>query len=276
MSIRFVFLVLFIFGTVFLNAGGTSKSDFVQNLPHGKINWTQNYIYVTGSGAPSLKAPNVAVARLGAERVAKMDAMRNLLESIKGIHISGTTTIKNSIETSMEIRSNIDGVIRGMEVVTTKYFSDGAVDVVVKVPLSTILMDMANSETVMNSLSGKEMISINKNSASTAKDILVVDVRGKKFIPALFPIMYNDQGKIIYSRKQVNEEEMKKHGMVFYLKNDLSKAKDLFKGASSTLVVKPASIKNQTDIIINPTDLDKIAKELKSDAFTKGRVVILF
>src|SRR5262245_10929441 len=54
--------------------------DVAQEVPgHGKINWTDKTITVTGSGAPNLKAANVAVARLGAERAAKMDAFRNIL-----------------------------------------------------------------------------------------------------------------------------------------------------------------------------------------------------
>ena len=43
-----------------------SADEVVQTVNHGEINWTTSSITVTGSGAPNLKAPNVAVARLGA------------------------------------------------------------------------------------------------------------------------------------------------------------------------------------------------------------------
>ena len=52
-------------------AGEVTEGDL--KVDHGQVNWTARTITATGSGAPDLKAPNVAVARLGAERVAKMD-----------------------------------------------------------------------------------------------------------------------------------------------------------------------------------------------------------
>ena len=58
---------------IILCAGIASASDSVsQTVGHGQIDWSKKTITATGSGAPNLKAPNVAVARLGAERAAKM------------------------------------------------------------------------------------------------------------------------------------------------------------------------------------------------------------
>ena len=61
-----------------------AKDAVAQSVAHGSIDWTNKTITATGSGAPDLKAANVAVARLGAERAAKADALRNILEAVKG------------------------------------------------------------------------------------------------------------------------------------------------------------------------------------------------
>ena len=73
-------------GLVF-GATSASAEDLTQNVAHGSINWGKGVVVVTGSGAPSLKASNAAVARLGAERAAKMSALRNALEAIKGVRV---------------------------------------------------------------------------------------------------------------------------------------------------------------------------------------------
>jgi len=54
----------------------------------GEIDWNRRVLIGHGQGAPDLNAPSVAVARLGAERAAKLDAFRNALESLKGCNCS--------------------------------------------------------------------------------------------------------------------------------------------------------------------------------------------
>src|SRR5688572_21131444 len=82
--------------------------ELSQEVPgHGKINWTDKTVTATGSGAPNLKASNVAAARLGAERAAKLDAFRNILEAVKGAKVSGGGTVGAAIEASPETKSKV-------------------------------------------------------------------------------------------------------------------------------------------------------------------------
>ena len=75
-------------GTLLLISSVVQAEDgVVQTVAHGQIHWSNGTITATGSGAPSLKAANVAVARLGAERAAKMDARRNILGDFKGARV---------------------------------------------------------------------------------------------------------------------------------------------------------------------------------------------
>ena len=66
-------------GLIFVNIS-FATDEVIEKVGSGYINWSSNIIRVTGSGAPDPEASNLAQARLGAERVAKMDAYRNLLE----------------------------------------------------------------------------------------------------------------------------------------------------------------------------------------------------
>ncbi len=74
-------LTFFLFISTFL---AWAQQPLTQAIGNGEINWGEQVIRATGSGAPNPDAPNVAAARLGAERAAKADALRNILETVKG------------------------------------------------------------------------------------------------------------------------------------------------------------------------------------------------
>jgi len=265
----------------FLLAQDADKGDAMQDVPHGKINWTKQYVYATGSGAPDLKAPNVAVARLGAERVARADAYRNLLEAIKGVTVTGNTTIKNSMEESMDVKTHVEGVIKGAEVVTTKYYSDGGVDVVMRVPLAQFTEKVGATPAATKEIESKETVKAPAPAEKPAaggdqKSILVFDVRGAKFTPSLFPAVYTEDGKIVYSKKQVRDEVLKTTGMIHYIKDDLDSVSMMYGDAATMLVLKVTKVKNKSDLIVGPAELASIQSKLKPDAMSEGKVVILF
>ncbi len=247
------------------------KAEVVQKLAHGEIHWSEHFVYATGSGAPSLKAPNVAVARLGAERTAKLDAMRNLLETIKGLKISASTTMQNMVETEMSIKTEISGKIRKMEIVSTKYYSDGAVDVVVRIPISSVFSTI--SQTALQKVpatNSAEKFSGSKNT------VLVIDVRKQTFTPLIFPVFYTDKGKVFYSAKSVDKDVLMKDGMVQYGRlNPKTVAKNIF-GKNVVPVVVKGSVKKQEDIVLSQKALKTISSKISSDTLKNGRVIIIF
>ena len=108
---------------------------------HGEVLWAKNTIRATGSGAPSLKAANVAVARLGAERAAKLDALRNILEATKGVRVSTGKSVAHALEGNQALEAKIAGWVKGFRVIDTRYYSDGGVDLVVEVEMDGVLFD---------------------------------------------------------------------------------------------------------------------------------------
>ena len=68
-------------------APAAAEDGVVQKLAHGEINWSKKTVTATGSGVANLKDGNVAQARLMAERAAKIDALRNIIETLQGIQV---------------------------------------------------------------------------------------------------------------------------------------------------------------------------------------------
>jgi hypothetical protein len=97
--------------------------------------WVPVTIRATGGGAPPARAANPAQARLMAERAAKMDAYRNLLEQAYGVNIRSNTTVRNFATQNDVIRSRVEAYIRGAKVLDTRHLEDGGVEVEMEVTL---------------------------------------------------------------------------------------------------------------------------------------------
>ena len=107
----------------------------------GEIDWNRRVLVGHGQGAPDLNAPSVAVARLGAERAAKLDAYRNALESLKGLQIQSGGSVGTFLQNDAALMGRVDGTLKGVKPIKTRYFSDGGVTLDIEVPLDEDQMD---------------------------------------------------------------------------------------------------------------------------------------
>jgi hypothetical protein len=132
---------------VVLSSSGTARAqngrtgDAVERTSSGDINWTVGEVYATGIGAPPAKAANAAQARAMAERAAFVVALRNLLETVKGVRVDSETVVENFMVKSDVIRTRVDGIVKGARTIKTSYLSDGSVEIQVSMPLKGALMD---------------------------------------------------------------------------------------------------------------------------------------
>lgn len=125
---------IFILSVFFVMAAACSVQQ-VPPTPEPKAEWVPVKISAKGAGAPPATAVNQAQARLMAERAAKVDAMRNLLEQAYGVTISSSTTVRNFVTENDTIRARVDAFIRGAKVVDTRYLNDGSVEVEMEITL---------------------------------------------------------------------------------------------------------------------------------------------
>jgi hypothetical protein len=221
-----------------------NKNEVVEPLKSGAINWTLQTIRVIGSGAPNPDAPNVAAARLGAERVAKLDAMRNALEAIQGVRIDSQTTVRNAMLESDVIRSQVEGYIYGARVVDTRYLSDGAVQVTVEVSLRGAINNVLLPEDT-----GTKDVPKTGNPVYTG---LIINAKGLKVRPALSPKVLDGDGREVYGSAFVSREYAIEQGMVGYAK-DLSAAQQNERVTDNPLIVKAKKTSGSggSDIVVD-------------------------
>ncbi len=135
----FLFLISILAGTVWSQID--KPGDAVETTNSGSINWTSGEIYATGIGAPPAMPANAAQARAMAERAAFVVALRNLLETVKGVRVDSESVVENFMVKSDVIRTRVDGIVKGARIIKTSYMSDGSVEVLVAMPIRGALMD---------------------------------------------------------------------------------------------------------------------------------------
>ncbi len=140
-SARFglIFCAVMIAGTAV--AQTMNPMDAVETRNSGTINWTTGEVYATGIGAPPARPVNAAQARAMAERAAYVVALRNLLETVKGVRVDSETVVENFMTKSDVIRTHIDGIVKGAGIVQMKYLSDGSVETLVAMPMKGAFMN---------------------------------------------------------------------------------------------------------------------------------------
>ena len=248
-------------------AGSVTEGDL--KIDHGQVNWTDRNITATGSGAPDLKAPNVAAARLGAERVAKLDALRNILEALKGVHVNSEVTVEKEMVTEAKIRSKVEGLARNFKVLKTKYYSDGGVDLVVQMSL-----DGSVGSTLVPPGNKSDTVPAKGDAKHTG---LIIDARGLKLLPALSPKVQDESGGLIYSSELLDQKAMEVYGVAGYFK-DIDGAKANKRVAPNPLVIKAMKLADgsKTDLVLSKADAAQLKDPAANMKFlAEGKVILV-
>ncbi len=238
------------------------------------VDWQRKVVRCTGSGAANLRdaGGNPAVARIGAEKAAKLDALRNCMEALKGVQLESGKTVGGALASDQTLTGQVQGLVKGFKVVgAPRYFSDGGVEMDVEVPL-----DGAMSDALLPKPEKKEepKAEPKKKSEAPVGTSLVVDARGQKLVPALAPRILDEVGKEVYGPETLGEKGRRAGGTVAYA-NDLVAAKAAMKDrlGDRPYVVKAVRAQG-SDLVISTADAAALSN---GDAafLADARVVVL-
>jgi hypothetical protein len=236
----------------------------------GAVDWGKKVVKCTGSGAGNLRDAdgNVAVARIGAEKAAKLDALRNCMEALKGVQLETGKSVGSALEGDRALTGRVEGVVRGFRVVgKPRYFSDGGVEMDVEVPLEGKLSDALLPR-------GDVKPAAAPGDSPAPGTALVVDARGQKVTPALAPRVLDESGNEVYGPAMLSETGRKAGGGAAYAK-DLEAAQKTLAArlGDKPLVMKAVKVAG-SDVVISSADAASLAgKDL--GFLADARVVIL-
>lgn len=252
-SLSFI-LVLIIHVTAQIQTVVTSEQG------DGSVDWEKRTIVSRGIGAPNPDLPQSA-QRPGAIRAARNVALRNALESVKGIFLDASTTVQNFMTTNDVITTRISGFLNGFQQKgREKYMSDGSVEITMEIPLDgiggvadAILGNTINADPSITEFKGK------KAKEEVIFTGLIIDCQGLKIKPALSPKVYDENGNEIYGSAYVSKEWAVKYGMVGYSKSiqDAAKLSRVGDNPGKVKAIK-SSGDNKTDVILARKDAEDI------------------
>jgi hypothetical protein len=237
-----------------------------KNAPAPGPDWSGQVLKATGMGAPNLKAASPAAARLGAEKAAQLDALRNILAQVKGLKVTATQSVGDRMGNSPDISAAVDGTVRGFVVKDKRYFDDGAVEVDVEVPLASVLVGLGDA-------GGTKAASLPVQGAATHTG-LVVDASGLKVAPALEPRVLDEAGAEVYGVAEVSADWAKKQGVAGYLAT-LQAAQGNARVGDKPRVIKAIKASG-SDVIISQADADALRSPQGNVGYlAEGRVIIV-
>lgn len=227
----------------------------------GAVDWQKRVVKCTGAGAANLKdaAGNAAVARIGAEKAAKLDALRNCLEAMKGVAISGAQTVGGAMSADPGVRGAVEGTVRGFRETAKRYFSDGGVEFDVEVSLDAV------GEAVLPRAAAAP--------APAGPTALVVDAAGLKVAPALSPRLLDEAGKELYGAAALGEAARKGAGVAAYARSLDSAKRDLAARLGDKPLVVKAVKAQGSDLVLGAEAAQALAG--RPAFLAEGRVVIL-
>jgi hypothetical protein len=213
---------------------------------HGTVDWSDQVVRAVG-----ISVQGGVGGRAGQIRAAELDALRQILETVKGIRINSETTVEEFMLQSDQIRTRIEGVARNFHRVGDPvYQSDGSIEL-------TVEMDMTGQgqlfEQVFTSNGGTAApVYTSVPAGSGVYTGVIVDARGLGIRPALAPSIVDERGQSIYGERYVDHSWLVEHGMVEYAK-DLVTARKNDRVGSNPLVIKATGAQgpNRTDAVVS-------------------------
>ena len=229
--------------------------------PNGRADWTTGIVTAKGIGIPPKNPVSALQAKEMARAAAWAVALRNLLEAVKGVYVDSTTTVSNYVTTNDEVRTRVEGMVKGAQLLNEQEMPDGSYETTVEMKLtgnfSGVVLPHPRPRT--NPLPGSTKPDVDGHTISTSYSGLVVDARGTGAHAALAPRILNEQGDEAYSVAYVEQRDVAEQGIAIYVP-DLPSAQANPRVTSTPLLVKAlrATGNNRTDLVVSDADVQTI------------------
>ncbi len=300
---KFSLAALALFALMIVSVPGLSAEEsheLVKPAGNGSVNWTLGILQAKGIGAPPEKYFGKLQAHPMALRAAHQDAMKNLLEVVQGVRISSSTLVRDFVTESDEIRSNVEGMVKGAQVVKQEYLPDGTVEITMQMslnggfaqlvlppeikqvdPIKPVLPQPpapqppvpppVQSQPPVVTPTTPPSVQPSHQPTSDTFTGMVVDARGLSVQPAMAPKILDENGREVYGSAFVSREFAVHKGMSGY-------ARDLTSAKINPLTVKGLKTEGpgNSDIVIGVSDASQLRSASENLSFLKKcRVMIV-
>ena len=246
----------------------------------GQVDWSYQAIQAKGMSVIDTALP-LAQAKAMAIRGAKLDAQRNLLETIKGVRIVSETRVNDLMTLSDYVYSRVEGVVKGAVMVgEPREAGDGKIEVVMEIPLygkAGIAPPLVDE--IMKLKPPREprgMIPAKDRETVEALSSVVFDLSGTGIEPQMFPALLDSSGNVLLDMIQYYQAGAEAFEKLRYVKSieDVLRDPEL---RSNPLVIKVIEA-TEKGWVVAQKDVKKVSwLEKGFDILLKlGKVVMMF
>lgn len=275
----------------------------------GKVDWVNGFIISYGYGTAEA-SNNSAQAKILSIRAARVDALRNLLETVKGVNIDSSTLVRDFMVEKDIILTRVNGVIKGAQLVNKHIeWIEGS-------PLATVEMRLCLSSHGSQCSPGRSLLSaLDLAEHKVSKDIpkqtfagpveppksepptkkepgeliynfdsskpvsgIVLSLQGYYYKRVVLPVVATDKnGELltIYSVNQVVPRIVRTYGIVRH-SDTLGQALKVDKLGDNIMIVPVKKVNEENMIIISEENASKIYETTRhgNDYLSKAKVVV--
>ncbi len=252
----------------------------IQQFEKGSINYSDQTISAIGIGFVPENVINAGQARRSALRIAKADALRQLIEIVNGVTLTSETVMSGAMLDDV-IKTRVEGLIRGArQIGSPSYLSDTSVEVEYQVPMSSISEIMLPVPSLTAGALANPAVTgtaVSPPPAAGGITGLIIDARGVGLRPAMAPRVLDQNGNVIYGPGNYSREYAVTNGVAGYSKT-LEAARADTRVQGNPLIVKcvASSGTNRADMVVSNADISKINSADRSFNILRDcRVLIL-
>ena len=254
---------------------------FAQTAPTpGALNpFVTGALVEKGQGAPRPDVTHPGTREIMARRAAQVRAYATLLEIVKGVHVSGSTTVNDMTFGNEVLTTRVEGVLKGAQTIRVEYDPlKELATAYVRLPvrgLGGLTEALLPGLTTIPPPPGNQPYTPQAPPASQPADGLIVDARAHLFRPALINRILSAQGEILYDPSKIAQEILVERGSGDYT-TDVGKAKALLseRGSRNPLTIQAAGVVRTTDAQVSQTDATAIFAANQHGNFLEGAKVV--
>ncbi len=277
MKVSFLIITILTLG---LCTATYAQDGWQETTPDGLTDWTNGYVEATGQGT-SRYMGNRVQEELMAKQAARTTAQARLLEIIKGIRLTGLTTIATLGSGDTRAATRIKGTLRGAHQIaeqiswhtdkTSRRGETVLAEITLRVCITpTCQITTQNLTGATFNLPKKTEIPVKQTSSRNEITSIIIDLEQALYLPALAPEIIDKKNKTIYSQDSVDVEVRANTGLIHYAKN-VAKAQKMPISGSNPLIIKAVGVSRDNRIILSETDGQRINA---LDALKQGHLIV--
>jgi hypothetical protein len=289
MKFRLMWMIAGAVCLLFGYAAADEKASYFEIIGPGSIDWCSGAFLSKGIGLPPAK--KVADNDIDKEKAfnsSKTQALKNMVSLVMATRIDAKSSVRDIASKSDHVMAKVESLINASKVVKQEYLSDGTVEIQLRMNMyggfaQLILPKEIEQIETIKTVSAGETESLGNDTLSPPDDVsnnftgLVVDAIGTQALPAMVPMITNENDKQVYGPAFVSREFAVQHGLCRYMTNTELALKNPIVG-NNPLLVKGlrAEGTDRSTVVISNTDAAELLSKSENLTFLKQcRVIIV-